>query len=164
MDTTRLSEVITGCGRKLTTCSRMSTLVRTASMNGISRFSPGVSVRWYLPSRSTTSIRCCGTTRTDRTNVTTTKRANTAANVMRKTSSTSIPPHQGGSALDLNDPDPFSDRIGLAHVVRPGEPGFTLDLDHSVLGVDGLHHDAGRSLDRLDAHRYAGATQVQVAA
>jgi hypothetical protein len=66
IETTRLSEVITGCGGKLTTCSRMSTLDRTASISGTRRLNPGVSVFWYRPSRSTTNMRCCGTTRTDR--------------------------------------------------------------------------------------------------
>ena len=77
IDTTRLSDVITGCGGKLTTCSRISTLVRTASTNGTNRFRPGFKVRLYLPRRSTTSIRCCGTMRTDRTKVITAKRAMT---------------------------------------------------------------------------------------
>ena len=40
MLTTRLSEVITGCGGKDTTCSRRSTLARTLSTNGIRRCRP----------------------------------------------------------------------------------------------------------------------------
>src|SRR6266511_2242335 len=94
IDTTRLSEVITGCGGKLTTCSRMSTLVLTRSMNGISRLNPGESVRWYLHSRSNTSI----------------------------------PPHHGGSALDLDNADPFADGVALGHVIRAGQPGLAFDL------------------------------------
>ena len=54
IETTRLSSVITGCGGKDTTCSRMSMSGRTRSMNGMRMFSPGSSVLWYLPSRSTT--------------------------------------------------------------------------------------------------------------
>ena len=46
--------VITGCGGKETTCSRMSTSGRTRSMNGTRMLRPGESVLWYLPSRSTT--------------------------------------------------------------------------------------------------------------
>src|SRR5947199_7720479 len=109
MDTTRLSDVITGWGGKLTTCSRMSTLVRTASRNGMSRFRPGFRVRWYLPSRSTTSIRCCGTTRTDRNSTVTTNIATIAASTRRTTSPgftyVSVPPHHRRCPLDFDHPD-----------------------------------------------------------
>src|SRR3954447_13216284 len=63
MLTTRLSEVITGCGAKLTTCSRRSTRARTWSTNGIRKCGPASSVREYLPSRSTISAVACGTMR-----------------------------------------------------------------------------------------------------
>src|ERR1700744_2014232 len=66
MPTTRLSLVMTGCGGKLTTCSRRSMRGRRRSMNGITRFSPACSVRWYLPNRSTMPARACGTIRTAR--------------------------------------------------------------------------------------------------
>ena len=44
MPTTRLSRVMTDCGGKPTTCSRMSTLTRTLSRTGTSRWMPGSSV------------------------------------------------------------------------------------------------------------------------
>src|SRR5579859_4836460 len=66
MLTTRLSFVMTGCGGNETTCSRMSSSLRTRSRNGVSKFSPGCRVRWYRPSRSTTISVACGTMRTDR--------------------------------------------------------------------------------------------------
>src|SRR5262249_8321475 len=106
------------------------------SMNGVSTLKPGVRVRWYLPSRSTMSLRCWGTAQTDRTRITTTKSATSAANATRKNSSTSIPPHQRRGALDLDHPYPLADGEALRPVVRPGEPGLALDLDDAVLGVD----------------------------
>jgi hypothetical protein len=45
MLTTRLSSVITGCGGKETTCSRMSISGRSRSMNGITIVRPASSVR-----------------------------------------------------------------------------------------------------------------------
>ena len=66
MPTTRLSLVMTGCGGKLTTCSRRSISGRSRSMNGITMFRPACSVRWYRPNRSTMPARACGTMRTDR--------------------------------------------------------------------------------------------------
>ena len=45
MFTVRLSAVITGCGGKETTCSRMSIIARTRSTNGISTCGPGCRVR-----------------------------------------------------------------------------------------------------------------------
>src|SRR5688572_6329300 len=61
MPTCRLSEVITGCGGKLMTCSRRSMVARTRSTNGTSRLSPGDRVRLYRPSRSITFAWACGT-------------------------------------------------------------------------------------------------------
>ena len=49
MLTTRLSEVITGCGGNDTTCSRRSTPARTRSTNGMSRCRPASSVRVVAP-------------------------------------------------------------------------------------------------------------------
>ncbi len=53
MLTIRLSLVMTGCGGKLTTCSRRSISGRSRSMNGIIMLRPACSVRWYRPKRST---------------------------------------------------------------------------------------------------------------
>src|SRR6478735_9198565 len=87
MDTTRLSSVITGCGGKETTCSRRSSNGRSLSTKGIRIVSPGLSVRWYLPRRSTTPARACGMIRTDRTKTMMT-------NTIRTTSTTAsaVPP------------------------------------------------------------------------
>jgi len=73
METTRLSSVITGWGGNDTTCSRKSINGRTLSMKGTTTFSPGSSVLWYLPSRSTTPARACGMIRMARKSVTSTK-------------------------------------------------------------------------------------------
>ena len=44
MLTTRLSDVMTGCGGKVTTCSRRSMLARTLSTNGMRKCRPAVRV------------------------------------------------------------------------------------------------------------------------
>src|SRR5271168_2682337 len=66
MPTTRLSRVMTGCGGKLTTCSRRSMSGRSRSTNGVTTFRPACSVRWYRPNRSTIPAVACGMMRTDR--------------------------------------------------------------------------------------------------
>ena len=58
MFTIRLSSVMTPCGGKGTTCSRMSRLYCTRSMMGMTRWGPGVSRRLNFPSRSTKPIFC----------------------------------------------------------------------------------------------------------
>src|SRR4051812_38974368 len=128
----------------------MSTLVRTASTNGTSRLSPGFSVRWYLPSRSTTSIRCCGTTRIDRSTVITTISATKTAIAMRIIWPTyvSVLPHHCGCALDLDHPDPVARLERLRTVERPRPPGLAFDLYQPVVGVDPLEDQAARTLDR----------------
>src|SRR6185503_14625735 len=122
IETTRLSDVITGCGGKLTTCSRMSTLARTASTNGTRKFRPGVSVRWYLPSRSTTYMRCCGTTRTDRITVTSTNSAIPRITIRRMASAMSIPPDHRRDALDLHHVHPLTGLHDLRSVQRARLP------------------------------------------
>src|SRR5450759_3397569 len=64
MLTTRLSDVITGCGGNDTTCSRRSTLARTLSTNGTRKWRPPSRVRENLPSLSMISDVCCWTIRT----------------------------------------------------------------------------------------------------
>ena len=81
METTRLSSVITGCGGKETTCSRRSSSGSSRSTNGIRMVRPGLSVRWYLPSRSTTPARACGMIRTDRTSTITTNMMRTSSTI-----------------------------------------------------------------------------------
>ena len=78
MLTTRLSDVMTGCGGKDTTCSRRSTPARTRSTNGMSRCRPASSVLEYRPSRSTMSATACGTIRTERNSAVTTSTRNSA--------------------------------------------------------------------------------------
>src|SRR6478736_1681730 len=81
METTRLSSVITGCGGKDTTCSRRSRRGSSRSTNGIRMVRPGFSVRWYLPSRSTTPARACGTIRTERTRTIITNATSTSSTI-----------------------------------------------------------------------------------
>jgi len=78
IETTRLSSVITGCGLNDTTCSRRSISGRSRSMNGTTIASPGESVRWKRPSRSTIPAFACGTIRIVRASMKMTKRATTA--------------------------------------------------------------------------------------
>src|SRR4051794_26806045 len=139
----------------------MSTLVRTASTNGTSRLSPGFSVRWYLPSRSTTSIRCCGTTRIERSTTMTTISATKAASTIRIVCPTyvSVLPHHRGSALDLDHADPVTGLVCLRAVERPGPPGLAVDLDQPMVGVDPFQDQTTRTLDRRqpDLGRVRGA-------
>ncbi len=60
MATTRLSLVMTGCGGKLTTCSRRSMSGSSRSTNGVTMFRPAFRVRWYRPKRSTMPALACG--------------------------------------------------------------------------------------------------------
>src|SRR4051812_13464277 len=154
METTRLSEVITGCGGKGTTCSRMSTLARTRATYGIRMLSPGLRVRWNRPNRSTTSICCCCTTRTDLARVTTTNRIRPIARTMRKiwVPFTSFSPDERSRALDLDDPDLAARVDDLSGVVRARLPVCTVDLDHAPPLGDLLDHRRFRTLDGVQAH------------
>ena len=90
MPTTRLSLVMTACGGKPTTCSRMSILLRTWSTTGTSRWMPGSSVRLYLPSRSMTKTDACGTIRTVLNRMTATRPATTQEDDGRESSTGSL--------------------------------------------------------------------------
>src|SRR3954452_20291984 len=79
METTRLSSVITGCGGKLTTCSRRSIMYRTLSTNGTTMLRPAGSVSLYFPNRSTMPARACGMIRTVLASSTMTKAKNRTA-------------------------------------------------------------------------------------
>src|SRR5688500_3112641 len=107
----------------------MSTLERTASRNGTRKFRPGVSVRWYLPSRSTTYMRCCGTTRTERITAISTNSATPSITISKMLSATSDPPDHRGTALDLHHVHPFARLHDLIRLQRPGLPVLTVDLD-----------------------------------
>src|SRR5947209_6028271 len=133
MLTTRLSDVITGCGGNDTTCSRRSTVARGRSTNGMRKCRPGSSVREYRPSRSTITELACDTTRTARMIVITTNRTNR---------STTIRP----MALPLIAAPPvpwWSSRhpsLGLAGPIRwdrAGDAGAGRERrDHGGRGVD----------------------------
>src|SRR5712691_8249424 len=82
MLTTRLSWVVTGCGGKLTTCSRRSMSGSSRSTNGVTMFSPACRVRWYRPNRSTIPALACGTMRTDLLTTTTTRMTKTTSRMV----------------------------------------------------------------------------------
>src|SRR5215212_3320502 len=138
--TTRLSSVITGCGGKDTTCSRRSIRGLTRSTKGTISASPGSSVRWKRPRRSTTPARACGTIRTpdaatNSTNNSTTNRAMTPP----VTAHTSIS-NKDRSALDLDDLDALPGLEDPAVLVRAGAPLLALELDHAGLVRRRLQH------------------------
>src|SRR5689334_23986428 len=142
----------------------MSSFLRTLSRNGTSRFKPGVSVRLYLPSRSTISIVCCGTTRTDRTSVMRTISPRPIA-ITKRTSSSgpiSVPPHHGRGALDLHDAHALALGDHLGRVVGARPPQFTFDFHHAVIFVDLLDDQAGRTLDRVEPHRRVALAALEV--
>src|SRR6187431_1325420 len=87
----------------------------TRSMKGTRIFSPGVSVAWNLPRRSTTQAFCCGTTLSER--------ATKIAAITRMTMNTAS--------------------IGSALVC--GSVGFGGPLQQQAVAVDGVDHEgAGR--------------------
>src|SRR5919204_2722689 len=138
IETTRLSSVITGCGLKETTCSRRSIRGRRRSMNGTTIASPGVSVRWKRPSRSTMPAFACGTIRIVLASMMTTKRATTRM-TMSATISASLAIDERGRALDLGDVDA---RARLEHVLVAVEcasaPDLAADLDTAAVRVYAL--------------------------
>ena len=113
MLTTRLSSVITGCGGKETTCSRRSISGLMRSTNGTTSARPGVRVREYRPSRSTTAARACGMIRTVRTSVMSTKSTMTAG-MIQKYIQAPLFIDESGCALDLGHLDA---QAGLEHLV-----------------------------------------------
>src|SRR3954452_5926706 len=139
MLTMRLSSVITPCGGKGTTVSRMSRLIRTLSSTGTSRCGPGSNVRLNFPSRSTTPTRCWRITLTELLRMKITASAMTIATirVATSTSSASSAPAHGvqvqsaaGSAqlpvLRVDDRDRAVDLVDL---------DLGTGLDHHVGGV-----------------------------
>src|SRR4051812_17634981 len=124
IETTRLSSVITGCGGKLTTCSRRSIRERTRSTKGGITLRPAVRVSLYLPNRSTMPARACGTMRT----VLLSTRTTNSKNRMRGTN-----------------------RYGLTSVSWVGGPSLVergvrgMDVDGGAL--DGQHLDGLACLD-----------------
>src|SRR5689334_10951028 len=144
----------------------MSTLLRTESTNGTSKFRPGLSVRLYLPSRSTTSIRCCGTMRTDRSRVTTAKTTMTMMSTPITASMVPsldvrqvVAPHDHGGAVDLDNPDALAREDLVRAVGRAGLPDLSIDLDRAVVGADLVEDGAVPALDRRDTERRLAALQ-----
>src|SRR3954466_593966 len=102
MPTTRLSSVMTGCGGKDTTCSRRSISGFTRSMNGTISASPGSSVRWKRPRRSTTPARAWGTMRTPDAATKKTKRKITIRAMTPPDTGHSLLGHERRGAPDLD--------------------------------------------------------------
>src|SRR4051794_41105978 len=66
---------------------------------------------------------------------------------------TSLLPHEGGGAPDLDDSDALARFEHVRGLVGPRGPHFAVYLDEPVVEVDALQHEGRRALDRLDAHR-----------
>src|SRR5689334_19033016 len=116
-------------------------------MNGTTSASPGVSVREYRPSRSTTPARACGTIRTVRQSVNSTNAATTSTTITATTTSLLFVDERR-RALDLRHLAP---RPGLEHLirhVRACRPLLAADPDTAAGGVDALQHDRGRADER----------------
>src|SRR3954447_5226240 len=141
MPTTRLSSVITGCGGKETTCSRRSISGFTRSTNGTISASPGSSVRWKRPSRSTTPARACGTMRTPDAATTRTKTIRTSRAMTPPVMGTTSFSHERRGALDLDDENPLAGLEDVTLVDRAGRPVLAFELDHPRLVVRGLQDD-----------------------
>src|SRR3954454_10233666 len=95
---------------------------------------PGFRVRWYRPSRSTTSIRCCCTTRTDFESVMITSRTRPTARMMRNilVPVNSLSPDERRCALDLDDADEDASVDDLRGIVGPRLPVLPADLHHAA--------------------------------
>src|SRR5690606_29872075 len=158
IDTTRLSEVITGCGGKETTCSRRSTPARTWSTNGMRKWRPAYITVLNLPSRSTMSATACGTIRTARQIAMTTNRASRT----RTTVSTRPPVlsvtrllfgvgdrhggDDGGRPVDPHHLDGGAGRQHGAGLRGAGGPDLTDELD-APGPVGDVHEDLGGASD-----------------
>src|SRR5919204_1091996 len=147
MLTTRLSSVITGCGSNETTCSRRSTMSRMRSMNGTTIVNPGLSVRLYRPSRSTTPARACGTMRIVLASTTRTKNA-TMSNTINTTTTDLLLVDERRRAPDFSYLDP---RPRLEHLPvheRQRAPLLATDSYASAVRVHALEHRRLRSDER----------------
>src|SRR3954466_1300796 len=126
MPTTRLSSVMTGCGGKLTTCSRRSINGRMRSTNGTRMVGPGGHARWKRPSRSMIPAVACGTMRTVRMTVMRTKTAITATAMSAAVIQVSLGKvdgkDDGGRTVDLCDIHGRTGRDDVGVVVRAGAP------------------------------------------
>src|SRR5581483_1923556 len=145
MLTTRLSWVMTGCGGKLTTCSRRSSSGRIRSTNGTSTVNPGEHTRWNRPRRSTMPAVACGTIRMVRAKVTTTTKATTMtairAAVIGATGSADGScdlqwEHDGCCAVDLCDVHRRAGGDDGVFVVGAGTPDLAADADLAGVRVD----------------------------
>src|SRR3954454_3710306 len=141
IETTRLSSVITGCGGKETTCSRMSITYRTRSTNGVTTLRPGCSVARYLPNRSTIPARAWGTILTVLASTRIAKSTSTMKNANRngiwlplvRESCGSGPQLVGAQdvrrrTLDRHDVDRRTGLDLVVLVVRLGRPDLAADL------------------------------------
>src|SRR4051812_40691325 len=164
MLTTRLSDVMTGCGGNDTTCSRRSTLARGRSTNGTRKGRPGSGGGGERPSRSMITALAWGTTRTALAMVDTTKSTSTAR-TMSAMMPLSIPGRSllardgalrwdraaeygvgvvggddGGGAVDAHDLDVAADLERVPAGRGAGAPHLAADLDPAVVTADGDEH------------------------
>src|SRR3954451_21111978 len=167
MATVRLSDVMTGCGGKLTTCSRRSINGRMRSTNGTRIVSPGVAVRTYRPNRSTTAGRACGTIRTERTRTNSTTTRTTSAAItppvtsfLRSLLGLEVWPfvqHHGGRPADLHHPDDRAGREDLPLIEGAGRPLAAVEPNPPVVGGHLAEHDRLLAHQAVRPGRRAGA-------
>src|ERR1700749_1026844 len=144
MFTTRLSSVITGWLSNETTCSRRSICVFTRSTNGTMKFRPGSRVLRYRPNRSTFRARACGMIRTERTTVSRTMRATTAAMMISAMTMGLLPwVDERRRAFDLHDVDGLTDGDDQRLVVCTSRPLFAADPDPAAVAVDLFEYPGG---------------------
>src|SRR6476661_7661008 len=138
--TTRLSSVMTGCGGNETTCSRRSISGLTRSMNGTISASPGSSVRWKRPRRSTTPARACGTIRTPDAATNSTNTRMTSSAITPPAISTPSFGHERRGAPDLDHLDALARLVHPVGLERARRPVLALELDGPVVLVGRLEH------------------------
>src|SRR3954469_10106705 len=129
MPTTRLSSVITGCGGNETTCSRRSISGLTRSTNGTINASPGSSVRWKRPRRSTTPARAWGTMRTPDAATKKTKRKITIRAMTPPDTGHSLFGHERRGAPDLDHLHALAGLEDLVVLVCARGPMLSFELD-----------------------------------
>src|SRR5699024_1062942 len=135
MATVKLSSVMAACGGSVTIRSRVSTLSRTRSMNGMTKLRPPDSVRVYRPRRSMMAASPCGTRTMALVTSSATSSTSTPATI-RPVIDLHLLVHDGRVAVDAHDRDPIPLAERGAGHERPGGPEFA-----------GQPHEAGGAAD-----------------
>src|SRR5213078_1156071 len=114
------------------------TMSRIRSTNGTTIVRPGLSVRLYRPSRSTTPARACGTIRIVRARTISTNTTTTSKTINAITANLLLV-HERGRAPDLRYLDPRARLEDEVVDVRPGRPLLAADPDAAAVRIHPLH-------------------------